>query len=155
MISINWERSILSLGSPSVIRRAASSTSAGSVVEENTVWSSRTVSWINFSVLLLGNVMLGIQERVVGGLDDSVVDHWWFSVLSLSSKLVSSGCVSWEAVWKSLVWGILGVWIISSSSLTLACGNDGVGQVILKWDGGIGSSLTLAVWEFDPSSSDS
>ena len=119
------------------------------------MWSSGTVSWIDLAVFLLSDVMLGIQESVLGGLDDSVVDHWWLSVYLLTSKLVSSGSVGWETVWKLHFWGVLGVWIVSSSYLSLAGGNDGVRQVIQEWDSGIGSSLTYTVGEFDPSSSDS
>jgi len=154
MISINWKWSVL-LIVPSVVLRARSSASAGGVEEENTMWSSRSVSWVKLSVLLLSNVMLRIQESVLGGFDDSIVDLWWLSILGLTGKFVSSGSICRKVVWQGLVWGILGVWIISSSSLTLAGGDDGVGQVILEWDGGVGSSLACAVGKFDPSSSDS
>merc|ERR1719498_174094 len=99
--------------------------------------------------------MLGIQESVSGGSDDWVIDLWWLRSDNLTGKFVSSSGIWRKVVWKSHVWGILGVWIISSSSLSLAGGNDGVGQVILKWDSSIGTSLTLAIWELNPSSSDS
>lgn len=154
MISINWKWSVL-LIVPSVVLRAASSAIAGGVEEENTVWSGRSISWVKLSVLLLSNVMLRIQESVVGGFDDSIVDLWWLRVNGLTGKFVSSGSIWRKVVWQGHVWGILGVWIISSSSLTLAGGDDGVGQVILEWDGGVGSSLTSAVGKFNPSSSDS
>jgi hypothetical protein len=89
MITVNWKCGVLSFASPSVGLRASSSTSAGSVEEENTVWAIGTISWINFSVCLLSNVMLRIQESVLGGSDDIVVDLWWRSVDLLSCKLVS------------------------------------------------------------------
>jgi len=155
MISINWKWSVLSFTSPSVILGAGTSASASGVVEENSVWSSGSISWVDVSLLLLSNVMLRIQESVLAGSDDWVIDLWWLRVDGLTGEFVSSSSIWRKVVWQSHVWGVLGVWIISSSLLSLAGGDDGVGQVILEWDGSVGSSLSHAVWKFDPSSSDS
>jgi len=155
VITVLWESGPLTLGSPSVEFGAVATRVASSVVEEDTVWSSRSVSWVNVTVLLLSNVMLVIQESVLGGLDDGVVDLWWFGVDLLTSQFISSGWVIWEIWWKSLIWLILSIWVISSSSLSLASGDDSVGQIILKWDGSVNTNGALAIWKFNPSSSDS
>ena len=98
MVSVDWKRSVL-LIVPSVVLRAGTSTGAGSVEEENTVWSSGSVSWIKLTILLLSNVMLMIQESVLGGSDDWVVNLWWLGVYGLTSKLVSGSSIGWEVVW--------------------------------------------------------
>ena len=102
MVSVDWKWSPLFVVESVVF--CTFFTSARSVIEELSVWSSRTVSWINLTVLLLGDVMLIILESVIAGPDDSVVDHWWLRVDLLAGKLVSSGCLSWEIVWQGLVW---------------------------------------------------
>ena len=107
------------------------------------------LSSLNGAVLLLSDLVLLGWDFVIN-VDNGVVDRWLSPVaFLLPAQFLHSVIVLAESV----DWVLVGFSLGNNPSVSFAGSDDGVAQVVLKWNIG-GSDIDTTVGQLDPSGSD-
>lgn len=101
------------------------------------MWSVRSISWVDLLVLMLNNLVFMIVEELTS-MENWVINWLWSPIRVVSTPLLLvnllSGLLRFCWYWLGLSW-----------CESLACSNNSVAKVILKWNI-ICSKAPLAIW---------
>lgn len=102
-----------------------------------TVWSVRSIGWVDLLVLVLNDLVFMVVE-ILASVENWVINWLWLPVRVVRTMLSLVGGFS------SYYW-LRWLWLGLSCLKSLACSNNSVAKVILKWNI-ISTELPSAIW---------